>query len=100
VLPEIITGLSLLLLFVAMEQAIAGRAGAASPPSPSRTSAFRCVCRRHRAARLIGFDESLEKPRLTGARPATVFLRITLPLIAPALLSGWLLSFTLSWDVS
>src|SRR6202034_4464002 len=33
-----------------------------------------------------------------GARPATVFRRITLPLIAPALLSGWLLSFTLSWD--
>jgi putrescine transport system permease protein len=50
-------------------------------------------------ARLIGFDESLEEAALDlGARPATVFLRITLPLIAPALLSGWLLSFTLSWD--
>jgi putrescine transport system permease protein len=33
-----------------------------------------------------------------GARPAIVFARITLPLIVPALLSGWLLSFTLSWD--
>jgi len=33
-----------------------------------------------------------------GARPLKVFLRITLPLIAPALLSGWLLAFTLSWD--
>ena len=33
-----------------------------------------------------------------GARPAKVFLRITLPLIVPAVLSGWLLSFTLSWD--
>jgi putrescine transport system permease protein len=48
---------------------------------------------------LIGFDESLEEAALDlGARPATVFRRITLPLIAPALLSGWLLSFTLSWD--
>jgi putrescine transport system permease protein len=33
-----------------------------------------------------------------GARPAKVFFRITLPLIAPALVSGWLLAFTLSWD--
>ena len=33
-----------------------------------------------------------------GARPATVFWRITLPLIMPAIISGWLLSFTLSWD--
>ena len=50
-------------------------------------------------ARLAGFDESLEEAALDlGARPATVFSRITLPLIAPALLSGWLLSFTLSWD--
>ena len=33
-----------------------------------------------------------------GARPAKVFFRITLPLIVPALVSGWLLAFTLSWD--
>ena len=33
-----------------------------------------------------------------GARPVTVFFRITLPLIVPAILSGWLLAFTLSWD--
>ena len=33
-----------------------------------------------------------------GARPASVFFRITLPLIAPAIVSGWLLAFTLSWD--
>ena len=50
-------------------------------------------------ARLAGFDGSLEEAALDlGARPTTVFRRITLPLIAPALLSGWLLSFTLSWD--
>jgi putrescine transport system permease protein len=33
-----------------------------------------------------------------GARPAKVFFRITLPLIMPAIVSGWLLAFTLSWD--
>ena len=33
-----------------------------------------------------------------GARPGTVFFRVTLPLVVPALISGWLLSFTLSWD--
>lgn len=33
-----------------------------------------------------------------GARPRAVFVRVTLPLILPAILSGWLLAFTLSWD--
>lgn len=33
-----------------------------------------------------------------GARPAKVFWRVTLPLIMPAIISGWLLAFTLSWD--
>jgi len=50
-------------------------------------------------SRLAGFDQSLEEAAMDlGARPLKVFLRITLPLIAPALLSGWLLAFTLSWD--
>ena len=50
-------------------------------------------------SRLFGFDDSLVEAALDlGARPVIVFARITLPLIAPALLSGWLLSFTLSWD--
>ena len=50
-------------------------------------------------SRLVGFDESLEEAAMDlGARPATVFFRITLPLIVPAILSGWLLAFTLSWD--
>jgi putrescine transport system permease protein len=33
-----------------------------------------------------------------GARPATVFFRITLPIVFPAIMAGWLLAFTLSWD--
>jgi putrescine transport system permease protein len=50
-------------------------------------------------SRLAGFDDSLEEAALDlGAKPAKVFFRITLPLITPALVSGWLLAFTLSWD--
>ncbi len=50
-------------------------------------------------SRLAGFDESLEEAAMDlGARPLKVFLAITLPLILPAIASGWLLAFTLSWD--
>jgi putrescine transport system permease protein len=100
VLPEIITGLSLLLLFASMEQLIGwpGRRGIATITIAhiSFSVAYVAVIVQ---ARLIGFDQSLEEAALDlGARPAQVFRRITLPLIAPALVSGWLLSFTLSWD--
>jgi putrescine transport system permease protein len=100
VLPEIITGLSLLLLFVAMEQIIGWPAGRGITTITiahiSFSLSYVAVVVQ---SRLTGFDVSLEEAALDlGARPATVFLRITLPLIFPALLSGWLLSFTLSWD--
>jgi len=100
VLPEIITGLSILLMFVAMEQLIGwpARRGVATITIAhiSFSVAYVAIIVQ---ARLVGFDESLEEAALDlGARPAQVFRRITLPLIAPALLSGWLLSFTLSWD--
>jgi putrescine transport system permease protein len=100
VLPEIITGLSLLMLFVSMQQLIGwpGRRGIATITIAhiSFSVAYVAVIVQ---ARLIGFDESLEEAALDlGARPAQVFRRITLPLISPALVSGWLLSFTLSWD--
>jgi putrescine transport system permease protein len=100
VLPEIIMGLSLLLLFVALEQLIGwpARRGVTTITIAhiSFSVAYVAVIVQ---ARLVGFDESLEEAALDlGARPAQVFRRITLPLIAPALLSGWLLSFTLSWD--
>jgi putrescine transport system permease protein len=50
-------------------------------------------------SRLSSLDESVEEAALDlGARPAKVFLVITLPIIAPALISGWLLAFTLSLD--
>ena len=50
-------------------------------------------------SRLATFDTALEEAAMDlGARPLKVFFVITLPIIFPALLSGWLLAFTLSWD--
>ena len=50
-------------------------------------------------SRFANFDDSIEEAALDlGARPAKVFWRVTLPLIRPAIISGWLLAFTLSWD--
>jgi putrescine transport system permease protein len=100
VMPEVITGLSLLLLFVALEQTI----GYPSGRGPlTITLAHVTFCMAYVTvvvqSRLVGFDESLEEAAMDlGARPAKVFFRITLPLIVPALVSGWLLAFTLSWD--
>jgi putrescine transport system permease protein len=100
VMPEVITGLSLLLLFVALEQAIGWPRGRGmltiTLAHITFSMAYVTVVVQ---SRLAGFDESLEEAAMDlGARPLKVFLRITLPLIAPALLSGWLLAFTLSWD--
>ncbi|MEZ5500183.1 MAG: ABC transporter permease subunit [Steroidobacteraceae bacterium] len=100
VMPEVITGLSMLLLFVAMEQIIgwpAGR-GVLTITIAHITFAMAYVTVIVQS-RLAGFDDSLEEAALDlGARPATVFVRVTLPLIMPAIASGWLLAFTLSWD--
>ena len=100
VMPEVITGLSLLLLFVALEQAIGWPAGRGVT---TITIAHITFSMSYVAvivqSRLSGFDDALEEAAMDlGARPLTVFRRITLPLIFPAILSGWLLSFTLSWD--
>jgi putrescine transport system permease protein len=100
VMPEVITGLSLLLLFVAMAQLIGWPKGVGAV---TITLAHITFCMAYVTivvqSRLAGFDESLEEAAMDlGARPLKVFLRITLPLILPALASGWLLAFTLSWD--
>ena len=100
VMPEVITGLSMLLLFVALEQLTGwpqGR-GVVTITIAHITFAMAYVTVVVQS-RLAGFDDSLEEAALDlGARPAKVFLRITLPLILPAIVSGWLLAFTLSWD--
>jgi putrescine transport system permease protein len=100
VMPEVITGLSLLLLFVTLEQLTgwpSGR-GVLTITIAHITFAMAYVTVVVQS-RLTGFDDSLEEAALDlGARPARVFFRITLPLILPAIVSGWLLAFTLSWD--
>ena len=100
VMPEVITGLSLLLLFVALEQAIGWPRGRGmltiTLAHVTFSMAYVTVVVQ---SRLAGFDESLEEAAMDlGARPVKVFFRVTLPLIVPALVSGWLLAFTLSWD--
>jgi putrescine transport system permease protein len=100
VMPEVITGLSLLLLFVALGQLIGWPRGVGAV---TITLAHITFCMAYVTvvvqSRLAGFDESLEEAAMDlGARPVGVFLRVTLPLIMPAIASGWLLAFTLSWD--
>ncbi|HEX9139460.1 MAG TPA: ABC transporter permease subunit [Steroidobacteraceae bacterium] len=100
VMPEVITGLSLLLLFVAMEQLIGWPQGRGVTTITiahiTFSMAYVTVIIQ---SRLSNFDESLEEAAMDlGARPLKVFWRITLPLIMPAVASGWLLAFTLSWD--
>ncbi len=100
VMPEVITGLSLLLLFIAMEQIFGWPAGrgvtTVTIAHMTLTMAYVTVIVR---SRLASLDESLEEAAMDlGARPGKVFFVITLPIIAPALASGWLLAFTISLD--
>jgi putrescine transport system permease protein len=104
VMPEVITGLSMLLLFVTLEQLFHAFFGwqfdrgvvTIAIAHITFTMAYVTVVVQ---SRLASFDDSLEEAALDlGARPARVFFRITVPLILPAILSGWLLAFTLSWD--
>ena len=100
VMPEVITGLSLLLMFVALEQAIGWPAGRGTLTiviaHATFSMAYVAVVVQ---SRLVGMDPSIEEAAMDlGARPAKVFLVITLPIITPALVSGWLLAFTLSLD--
>lgn len=100
VMPEVITGLSLLLLFVALEGMIGWPQGRGVTTITiahiTFSMAYVAVVIQ---SRLSSVDESIEEAALDlGARPAKVFFVITLPLIAPALISGWLLAFTLSLD--
>ena len=100
VMPEVITGLSLLLLFVAMQGLIGWpeKRGITTITIAHATFSLSYVAVIVQS-RLTGLDESIEEAALDlGARPFKVFFAITLPLIAPALISGWLLSFTLSLD--
>jgi putrescine transport system permease protein len=100
VMPEVITGLSMLMLFVSMEQLIGWPQGRGMMTviigHVTFASSYVAVIVQ---SRLVSMDGSIEEAAMDlGARPYKVFLLITLPIIAPALISGWLLSFTLSLD--
>ena len=100
VMPDVITGLALLLLFVGMGQVLGwpkdrGALTILMAHATFCTAYLTLVI----SARLRELDKSIEEAALDlGANPLKVFFIITLPMIAPALVSGWLLAFTLSLD--
>ena len=100
VVPEVILGLSLLLLFVAMQSWFGWPATRGIVTVTIAHATFgACFVAVLVRAQLAGFDRSLEEAAMDlGARPFTVLWRVTLPGISPALVSGWLLAFTLSLD--
>jgi putrescine transport system permease protein len=94
VMPEVIIGLALLLLFVAIE--IERGFWTVTIAHTTLTMCFVTVIVQ---ARLIGFDRSLEEAAMDlGCPPLRTFLTVTLPLIAPAIAAGWVLAFMLSLD--
>ena len=100
VMPEVITGLSLLLLFVTLQQLFGWPAqrgfDTITIAHTTFSMAYVAVIVQ---SRLSAMDQSLEDAAMDlGCRPARVVFDITLPLIAPAMLAGWLLAFTLSLD--
>ena len=100
VMPEIITGISLLFLFISLADWIGWPAsrGATTIAIAHITFSMAYVAVVVRS-RLSGMDESLEEAAMDlGGRPLRVFFDITVPSIAPAMISGWLLAFTLSLD--
>jgi putrescine transport system permease protein len=94
VMPEVITGLSLLLLFVALD--LDRGFWTVTIAHTTVTLSFVTVVVQ---SRLLNFDRSLEEAAMDlGCPPLKTFLTITLPLIFPAIAAGWMLAFTLSLD--
>jgi putrescine transport system permease protein len=94
VMPEVITGLSLLLFFVAIDLD-----RGFWTVTLAHTTLTMCFVTVIVQARLVAFDRSLEEAAMDlGAPPLKTFLVITLPLIAPSVAAGFLLAFTLSLD--
>ncbi|NRB05486.1 MAG: ABC transporter permease, partial [Rhodobacteraceae bacterium] len=92
--PEVITGLSLLLLFIGL-----GLDRGVLTIVLAHTTFSMCFVSVVVSSRLATFDQSLEEAALDlGASGWEAFRLVTLPIIAPAVISGWLLAFTLSLD--
>ena len=94
VMPEVITGLSLLLLFVAI-----GFDRGFMTVTLAHITFTMCFVAVVVQSRLVSFDRSLEEAAMDlGATPVKTFFQVTLPVILPAIVSGWMLAFTLSLD--
>lgn len=94
VMPEVITGLSLLLLFVAVN--VDRGFWTIAIAHATLTMCFVTVIVQ---SRLVGFDRSLEEAAMDlGCPPLRTFMTVTLPLIMPAIAAGWMLAFSLSLD--
>jgi putrescine transport system permease protein len=94
VMPEVITGLSLLLLFVALN----AERGFWTV-TIAHTTLTMCFVAVVVQSRLGSLDRSLEEAAMDlGCNPLRAFVSVTLPLIAPAIVAGWMLAFTLSLD--
>ena len=94
VMPEVVTGLSLLLLFVA----VAVDRGFWTVAIAHTTMAM-CFATVIVQSRLVDFDRSLEEAAMDlGATPLRTFMFVTLPLILPAIAAAWMLAFALSLD--
>lgn len=99
VMPDVMMGLSSLLLFVTLQQAFGWPDRGMTTITLAHITLTACYVTVVVRSRMAGMDASLEEAAMDlGARPWRVFFVITLPLIAPALLAGWLLAFTLSLD--
>ncbi len=100
VMPEVITGLSLLLLFITLGDLIGwpGERGITTITIAHITFSMAYVAVIIQS-RLAGMAQDLEEAAMDlGSKPFRVLVDITLPLLAPGMVSGWLLSFTLSLD--
>lgn len=100
VMPEVITGLSLLLLFITLKELIGwpDKRGFTTITIAHITFSMAYVAVIIQS-RLTGMSQDLEEAAQDlGAKPFRVMIDITMPLIAPGMLAGWLLAFTLSLD--
>jgi putrescine transport system permease protein len=99
VMPEIITGITQLLLFVSMVRMFSWPHRGFTTIVISHVVFCTAYATVTVQSRLQSVDQSLEEAAMDlGSGPARAFIAVTLPIIAPALLSSWLLSFTLSLD--
>jgi putrescine transport system permease protein len=99
VMPEVVMGISMLLLFVGSDRLLGGPTRGFLTIVIAHTTFSLTFVAVIVQARLVDFDRSLEEAAMDlGATPWVTFLTVTLPLISPAVGAGWLLAFTLSLD--